>query len=114
VSYGLPKVELVLTNDHVDEIKALPHYRSPQKGESCWLPTRLYIDHGWDDFHGGKATITGVDIDWLCANPFNRLTITTAESERSHNWLVLMEEEESNRASYGDEPAYPDPEYHPL
>jgi hypothetical protein len=84
----------------------------PEIGQDIYIGTSLYIDHGEDDVRGGLAKINGIEYNPGCGNPTNRVFVTVAELPgRSYNYLIAMQEYDERKASYGENRAYPDPDY---
>lgn len=86
--------------------------RMPEVGEKIYIPTSLYLDHGEDDVHGGLATISGVEYDPDCPNEINRIFVSVEEVPgRLYNYQLLLQDQEKLKERYGDQVAYPDPDY---
>jgi len=84
----------------------------PQPGDVIYLDTELYLSHGVDDFRGGKATVTGVRIDFSAGKPTP--FVETAENPGSYyNWELLAEKQAQLAAEFGDRWSHPDPDYRP-
>ncbi len=86
--------------------------KMPEPGEKIYIHTSLYLDHGEDDVHGGLATISNVELNPNCPQESNRIYIQVKEVPGvSYNYWVLMQEQEKLKERYGDQVAYPDPDY---
>lgn len=84
----------------------------PKVGDTIYVPTALYLSHGRDDFHGGKATVSKVTSGISAGEevPF----ISVKERPRtSYNWEFLAEKQADLKARFGDTLSYPDPDYDP-
>jgi hypothetical protein len=108
VNYGHVQDE---EDERVSAIRALPNWRPPEVGARIVVPSSYYIDHGEDDFTGGMATVAAISYDALCGNAYNRLMVEIKERPGwSKNWYRLIEDEEKNLETYGDQEAHEDPE----
>jgi hypothetical protein len=85
---------------------------TPNVGDTIYVPTALYLSHGVDDFRGGAATVIEVkdSISGGKPAPFVRVA---ERPETSYNWLFLEPEQEKLKEEFGEERAYPDPDYTP-
>lgn len=74
----------------------------PAVGTDIYVQSAWYIDHGEDDVCGGRAEVKKVTKEGF---------VTTVElPNRSYNWKVLKEEQESLKKEYGNERAHPCPD----
>ncbi len=88
------------------------HTALPKVGEVIYVPTDLYLTHGADDFHGGKAQVVEV-VEGISAGlkaPFIRVR---ERPDTLYNWLYLSRQQEELRKEFGDQEAYSDPDYRP-
>jgi hypothetical protein len=111
-SFGKSKREYdyTLTLKRIAEIEASDHWRRPVVDEPVYVGSSYYIDHGEDDFCGGKATIRSIEREWFPTNPYNALSVTLHEHPgHQHNWYALMESEPETRERYDGE-AHPCPD----
>lgn len=87
-----------------------PSGDKPTVGSSIYVGSAWYIDHGEDDFQGGKCTISRVSSGISAGNP----TWFVEVAERpgySYNYLILLESQAKWAETYGDRAGYPDPDY---
>ena len=86
--------------------------KMPEVGEKIYIPTSLYMDHGEDDVHGGLATISEVVLNSDCPQESNRIYVFVQEVPGvSYNYWVLLRDQDKLRERFGDQAAYPDPDY---
>jgi hypothetical protein len=80
----------------------------PKKGDTIYIPTALYVYRGEDDIQGGKATVSKVTEE-------NGTTWVAVEENpgTNYNWKSLSEKQEKLREEFGEQKAYPDPDYRP-
>lgn len=100
--------EMAVTND-----QRKPHLNmiEPKLAQTVYVPTSLYIEHGEDDFVGGKATISGIFRDDACSNEYNRLFVEVLERPgMRYNWRSLLEQQDKLREQFGDDFSKPDPD----
>ena len=81
--------------------------KRPKVGDTIYVETSLYIDHGADDVLGGKATVTIVtrsrEGDWY---------VCVKEHPGTHyNWSYLGPRQAELKKEYGRRRARPDPDY---
>ncbi len=80
----------------------------PKKGDTIYIPTALYVYRGEDDVQGGKAIVSKVKeehgITWVSVkeNPGT-----------SYNWEGLSKQQDKLKKEFGEQKAYPDPDYRP-
>ena len=84
--------------------------RMPVSGEIVYIYTSLYLGHGRDDVRGGKATVIEV-IERDTSNDYNRVFVQLHGISGEYNWQYLLENQEKWAEEYGDQWAYPDPDY---
>jgi hypothetical protein len=81
----------------------------PKVGDQIYVPTALYIDHGWDDMHGGLATVSWVGEQWgstcVRVQEFPGTTYT---------WDYLYEDQEELEKEFGTSRAHPCPDTAPC
>jgi hypothetical protein len=88
--------------------------RLPKEGDKIYVGTSWYLSHGEDDFEGGIATITKVEVNEKCENPYNRIMVGIKENPGSmHNYTYLMENQAKWKKQFGKQKAHPDPDYSP-
>ncbi|GAA2622985.1 hypothetical protein GCM10010399_62740 [Dactylosporangium fulvum] len=79
----------------------------PRVGEDIYVPSRLFIGHPEDDFHGGLARVTAVHeippggLDTCC------VTIAEDADGGGYSWDRLAPEQEQYRQRYGHRRARP-------
>lgn len=84
----------------------------PKVGEKIYIPTSLYMDHGEDDVHGGLATISKVELNLNCPQETNRIYVYVKEVPGvSYNYIMLIKDQVKLKERYGNQTAYPDPDY---
>ena len=81
--------------------------RRPKVGDTIYVKTSLYIDHGADDVLGGKATVTRVEKDrngdWFVS--------VKEHPGNSYNWSYLGPRQAELKKKYGRRHARSDPDY---
>lgn len=84
----------------------------PKVGDVIYVPTDLYLSHGVDDFHGGKAQVVEVreEISAGLKQPFVRVR---ENPDALYNWIYLSRQQEELKKKFGDQKAHPDPDYRP-
>jgi hypothetical protein len=82
----------------------------PEVGDDVYTPTWLYIDHGEDDIAGGLARVTRVYSAISAGQPCPFIAVAELPG-RGFNWRILREQQEELRERFGDQRAYPDPDY---
>lgn len=86
----------------------------PEKGNKIYVGTSLYLSHGADDFEGGIATITKVEVDKHCVNKYNRIMVGIKERPgHLYNYIYLMENQAKWKKEFGKQKAHPDPDNSP-
>ena len=82
--------------------------RIPKVGDDIYVPTSLYLSHGVDDVVGGLATVVKVEREK------DYIWVMVAEHQGNrYNWKYLERDQEKHKKRYGNERAYPDPDYDP-
>lgn len=90
--------------------------RIPVVGEKIYVPGSMYVYRGSDDFAGGIATISKVEVDKYGNGPDmpNYCFVSIEERPGSaYNWANLENRQEELKKMYGDEIAHPDPDDRP-
>lgn len=78
----------------------------PKTGEDIYIPTRMSLDHGWNDIHGGLAKVLGLKDDG-----YGNIFVIVKEVDRQFNRQDLFEMQDELKKKFGDKRAYPDPDY---
>ena len=82
-----------------------------KEGDKIYVPSALYVYRGSDDFHGGLATISKVIKEDLPIDHFNYCFVRIKERPGTgYNLRVLLGQQESLKAEYGETIAHPDPD----
>lgn len=103
-SGGLPKEE---PSDVVEEV--LNETSIPRLGESIYVPTSMYIDHGEDDIQGGLAEVSSVE-KRTSGGKLVWFVKLKEIPNRTYNYDYLHSLQPKLKAEYGDRRAYPDPD----
>ncbi len=82
----------------------------PEVGDTIYVPTSLYIDHGEDDVVGGLATVTNV-ISGISAGRPTPFISVKEHPGNGYNWHMLKDRQEELKTRFGNEYAYPDPDF---
>lgn len=82
----------------------------PKPGDTIYTPTRISIDHGWDDIAGGLATVSKVSFQ-LSAGKQTPFVEVEEIPGRSFNWKFLQEEQDALRKEHGNRKARLDPDF---
>lgn len=83
---------------------------TPIPGQTIYVETSLYIDHGQDDVHGGLATVAVV-YDRGMRNDQTVLFVRVKEHPKdSYNWDHLKERQEALQRRFGGRRAHQCPE----
>lgn len=82
----------------------------PKPGDIIYVRTSMYIDHGEDDFRGGKATVTEVT-EGISAGVNVPFVSIKERPGYSYNWVMLSSEQEDLKERFGDRWSHPDPDY---
>ena len=90
--------------------------RIPKVGEKIYVPGAMYLYRGADDFAGGLATISKVEVDPYGFGPGHPNYCFVNIKERpstGYNWRHLEEKQDEYKKIYGDAIAHPDPDLDP-
>ena len=90
--------------------------RIPKAGEKIYVPSSMYVYRGSDDFAGGIATISKVELDQygLGVDHPNYCFIKIQERPgHGYNWRLIEKDQEKLKKMYGDQIAHPDPDDRP-
>lgn len=82
----------------------------PQVGDTIYLESMLYLNHGVDDFHGGKCTISKVIPG---ASPRDTYIEVVERPGVQCRYLALLADQEELKAEYGDARGHMSPDYRP-
>jgi len=84
----------------------------PRVGDVIYVPTDLYLTHGVDDFHGGRAQVVEVkdEISAGLKQPFVRVK---ENPDTLYNWTYLGRQQEELKKKFGDQKAHLDPDNRP-
>ena len=85
----------------------------PNKGELIYIDGKCFLSHGEDDYCGGLATIKEVIINNdLPIDHCNYIMIIVSEIPRwKLNYKNLLKKQKELKERYGNNFAYPDPDY---
>lgn len=107
------KSENVLDREKFAELKRrikAGKYWVPKPGDYIYTDTRLSIDHGWDDVHGGLSIVTHV-YESMSGGDAHCKFIGIAQHERGGNWTQHLHEKQAElMEEHGKNFAYPDPD----
>jgi hypothetical protein len=84
----------------------------PKPGDIIYVDTARYLWHGVDDFHGGKATVSAVEMKSSSGKQVPWVQIVQRPG-RTYNWAWWAKKQEELAARFGDTWAYPDPDLRP-
>lgn len=90
-----------------DALKAVEKEKANLKvGDTIYIGTTMYIDHGQDDVRGGKATVSKIVVE-----PY--ATFIEVKEVPGHGWNldILLENQSKWKKEFGNDRAYPDPDY---
>jgi hypothetical protein len=87
----------------------------PKVGDKIYVGSAYYVYRGEDDFEGGLATISKVDVSkTLPLEHFNSVMISIEERPNTgYNWKVLEEKQDKLKEQFGDSVAHPCPDCRP-
>lgn len=87
----------------------------PKIGEKIYVPSSYYVYRGEDDFDGGIATISKVDISkTLPLNHINSIMIGIEERKSTmYNYKSLIDEQDELKIQFGNQIAKPNPDLTP-
>ena len=89
----------------------------PKIGDDVYLPTRLYLSHGRDDFIGGLCRVVdagkGFEIAGQVVMP-DEVWIEVAEKPGVKiGWNEFAKQQDQLREKFGDQRGYADPDLRP-
>ena len=84
----------------------------PKVGDTIYIPTALYVYRGEDDIQGGKAVVSKIKTETYGENRITWVSVNENPGT-SYNWESLSEEQEKLKKKFGEQKAYPDPDYRP-
>lgn len=92
--------------------------RIPKVGEKIYVPGAMYVYRGEDDFAGGIATISKVEVevdrdDNSLDMPIYCFVHIEERPGTGYNWALLENEQERLKDLFGDQIAHPDPDDRP-
>ena len=87
--------------------------RKPIRGEKIYVPTSLYVYRGKDDFIGGIANIDRIRYESdLPKDHYNYTMVGIKERPNNmYNCNYILENQRRWEEEYGDQEAFPDPDY---
>ncbi len=85
-------------------------YPIPRIGNTIYVPTALYCDHGRDDRRGGKSVVTRVE-SGISAGEKTPFVSVEAFPGTSFNWSHLAAQQDDLRIKFGNQQARLDPDY---
>ena len=87
----------------------------PKVGETIYVPSAWYLSHGKDDFAGGKATVTKVEVSRYTDRDGEPIVCICIKERpgTEYNWKTLEPQQEKLKVEYGDQVAHPDPDDSP-
>jgi hypothetical protein len=101
------KVQIARLHRRIEKGK----YWVPKVGELVYTDTRMYIDHGMDDVEGGLSQVTRVYKSMSGGDP-HCVFIEVAQHGHGGNWMQsLFRDQKELMARFGNQVAYPDPDY---
>lgn len=89
--------------------------KMPQIGDEIYVGSSFYVYRGEDDFAGGLATISKVEIsDHLPIDNINSIMVGIKERKSTmYNYKILLGNQIMLKQEYGHKIAHPDPDMHP-
>jgi len=85
----------------------------PRVGTDVYLPSRLYLGHGRDDFRGGLCRVSEVKVENWGGSPCYVIEVEE-DPGAQHNWSTYLGPlQRKLRAQYGVERGHPDPDHRP-
>jgi hypothetical protein len=81
----------------------------PEVGDTIYVGSSFYIDHGEDDFEGGLAEVSEVKEMTSGGKPTPFVSIKERPGT-SYNWRILADEQEKLAKEFGTKRSYPDPD----
>jgi hypothetical protein len=85
---------------------------APKPGDVIYVDSRLFLSHGKDDLHGGKATVRAVQIMGSQGKQVPFVEVVENPGWFS-NWAVLAEKQTELAAKFGDTWAHAMPDLRP-
>lgn len=82
----------------------------PKPGDIIYVDTDLYLWHGADDFRGGKARVSTVQMENRQGGPWVEVVENPG---MSYNWALLAEKQSQLASQFGDKWAHADPDLRP-
>lgn len=79
-------------------------------GDTVYVRTSLYLGHGRDDFHGGKAVVTRV-MKGMSAGKMVPFIVVEERPDTEYNWEMLSEEQDELKKRFGSDVAHAYPDY---
>ena len=84
----------------------------PKPGDVVYVDTDLFVWHGADDFRGGKATVSAVQMQISRGKPAPFIEVAQNPGTL-YNWAMRAEKQSELAAEYGNALAHPDPDLRP-
>jgi hypothetical protein len=84
----------------------------PKPGDIIYVDTDLYVWHGADDFRGGKATVSKVEMQNSQGKQVAWVEVVENPGT-SYNWAVLAEKQSELATQFGNNWAHADPDLRP-
>jgi hypothetical protein len=81
----------------------------PAVGDLIYFPTRISIDHGYDDVAGGVGVVMAVE-EGISAGHGAIFVRAHEQPGRGYNWAFLKQEQAIIKKNYGKHWARPDPD----
>ena len=82
-------------------------------GDTIYVESAFFLDHGEDDFVGGRATVSDIKNDVSGG----KMTLFVQIEERPGHWLnwgqFLVHQQDELRERFGDQEAHKDPDPRP-
>jgi hypothetical protein len=85
----------------------------PKVGDTIYVYSSFYLSHGVDDFAGGQATVSSVEVSTSGGKPVWWVSIKERPGH-GYNWALLREQQTKLAAEYGNQKAHPDPDDDPA
>jgi hypothetical protein len=84
----------------------------PKVGDDIYVPSAFYLSHGVDDVVGGLGKVIKVKEGISCGETTYFVYVAEHEN-KGYNWEFLAKQQEDLKKQFGNERAYPDPDYSP-
>jgi len=84
----------------------------PKPGDVVYVDTDLFLSHGADDFRGGKATVSAVEVQISNGSPMPFIEVAQNPGTW-YNWAMLADKQAALAAEFGDTWAHPEPDLRP-